>query len=158
MRAAPAIQVSLRRFGQWRAAVLALGGLAIAALCAWLNGRPSPIDAGVFAVVGLSAMAIAALAVSLARVAPMSLRWDGLAWHLADHDAAKGDALPGDIDVAFDLGPWMLLRFKPTAPGARPRIRWLPVQRRGIESQWHGLRCAVYSPRPEPGAGQASES
>jgi hypothetical protein len=39
----------------------------------------------------------------------------------------------------------MLLRFTPDAPA---RMTWLPVQRRGLEAQWHALRCAVYSPRP----------
>ena len=31
------------------------------------------------------------------------------------------------------------------------RVTWLPVQRRGLESQWHALRCAVYSARSSTG-------
>jgi hypothetical protein len=53
--------------------------------------------------------------------------------------------MPGNVAVVIDLGPWMLLRFTADAP---PRTTWLPVQRRGLEAQWHALRCAVYSPRP----------
>jgi hypothetical protein len=87
-------------------------------------------------VVALS-MAMLACAFSLWRVPVQSLRWDGGAWQL--------DGMPGDLKAAIDLGPWMLLMFTPALPG---RTSWLPVQRRGLETQWHALRCAVYSPRP----------
>jgi hypothetical protein len=83
------------------------------------------------------ALTMLALAVSLWRVPAQSLRWDGQVWRL--------DAVPGELTVAVDIGPWMLLRF---TPGAGSRTRWLPVQRRGLEAQWHALRCAVYAPRP----------
>jgi hypothetical protein len=33
----------------------------------------------------------------------------------------------------------------------RRRATWLPVQRRGIERQWHALRCSVHSPHAAPG-------
>jgi hypothetical protein len=78
------------------------------------------------------------LTVSLWRVSARSLRWDGQVWWL--------DAVPGGMKVVIDLGPWMLLSFTPAAPGRL--MSWLPVQRRGLEPQWHALRCAVYSPRP----------
>ena len=42
----------------------------------------------------------------------------------------------------------MLLQFRAHDRSHSPRMIWLPVQRRGLEPQWHGLRCAVYSPRP----------
>jgi hypothetical protein len=42
----------------------------------------------------------------------------------------------------------MLLNF---TPDAAARTSWLPVQRLGLETQWHALRCAVYSPRPMAG-------
>ena len=50
----------------------------------------------------------------------------------------------GTLEVAMDLGGLLLLRLV----GQRRTRVWLPVQRRGLESQWHGLRCAVYSPPP----------
>jgi len=46
--------------------------------------------------------------------------------------------------VAVDLGAFLLLRLVEQ----RRTIVWLPVQRRGVESQWHALRCAAYSPLP----------
>ena len=88
----------------------------------------------------VAVLAMAALVRSLLRTPARSLRWDGQAWHL--------DAVPGDVAVVIDLGPWMLLRFASTDFA---RVTWLPVQRRGIDAQWHALRCAVYSPRPLAG-------
>lgn len=146
MRAAPALQVSLRRFGVWNAAVLALAGLAMAALIAWLITRERPIGMGVWVGTALSVVAAAALAASALRTRPTRLHWDGRSWHLG---SAGADLSQGDLDVTIDLGGWMLLRFIHPAP--TEKVVWLPVQRLGIESQWHALRCAVYSPRPVPG-------
>ncbi len=137
MRASPACQVSLQRFGAWRMAVCSLALTGVAALAGWLLGRESPVSAGWMMLVTAVALTMLALAVSLWRVPAQSLRWDGQAWQL--------DAIPGGLSVAIDLGPWMLLRFMPKAGG---RARWLPVQRCGLEAQWHALRCAVYAPRP----------
>jgi hypothetical protein len=72
---------------------------------------------------------------------PIDLRWDGQAWYLGD---ATSDAVPGELGVMLDLGAWMLLRFKPLPSG---KVVWLPVQRRGLEAEWHALRCAVYASR-----------
>jgi len=83
------------------------------------------------------ALTMLACAVSLWRVPAQSLHWDGQVWQL--------DGVPGELTAAIDIGPWMLLKFTPEMPG---RTSWLPVQRRGLETQWHALRCAVYSPRP----------
>ena len=137
MRASPACQVSLQRFGVWRAAVFLLALSGAAAMTGWLLGRESPVSIEWMMLVAAATLAILILAVSLWRVPAQSLRWDGQAWQL--------DATPGELTVAIDLGPWMLLCFTPES-GGRPR--WLPAQRRGLEAQWHALRCAVYAPRP----------
>ena len=146
MRASPACQVSLRRFGVWRAAVAALTLMAVLAMAAWIAQSPAPISTTLMTSAVLASVACAALAASLWRTPQASLRWDGRLWHL--------DATPGALHVMIDLGPWMLLRFTPEGGG---RARWLPVQRAGLEAQWHALRCAVYSPaqRPPPGRGPA---
>jgi len=137
MRASPACQVSLRRFGVWRAAVLGLGLLGVASVTAWLASREEALSAQLASAIGLAALMMAALVASLLRTPAADLRWDGQVWQLG--------AMPGDLTVVLDLGPWMLLRFTAGAPA---RTTWLPVQRRGLEGQWHALRCAVYSPRP----------
>ena len=53
----------------------------------------------------------------------------------------SGALRPGTLEVAIDLGSFLLLRLR----GGRGAV-WLPVQRRGLEREWHALRCAVYSP------------
>lgn len=75
----------------------------------------------------------------------MSLRWDGLRWHLGPARAAPDALIPGRVLAAVDAGAFLLLRFKPES-GAK--TQWLPVQRAGLEASWPALRRAVYSPRP----------
>ena len=147
MRAAPAFQVSLQRFGVWRGAVLSLVALGVTVMAAWLVTRESPPVSLTFVLVVVVLTLLAALGAALAKTPAVDLRWDGRAWYLG---APSSDAISGELSVAIDLGPWMLLRFSPALPDARARVVWLPVQRRGLESQWHALRCAVYSPRPAP--------
>jgi hypothetical protein len=56
--------------------------------------------------------------------------------------------------VAIDLGGWLLLRFyaEPVRRAAGDAMRrgrtpaWIAVQRRGLEADWHAIRCTVYSP------------
>jgi hypothetical protein len=147
MRAAPAFQVSLRRFGVWRGAVLTLAALAMATMAAWLFTQERPIGIVTWLVTGSSIAAVAVLAARTVRVPPVDLGWDGRTWSVGP---SPDESSPGDLHVAIDLGRWMLLRFNPAAPAGAPAI-WLPVQRLGLESQWHALRCSVYSPRPLPG-------
>ncbi len=142
MRAAPAFQVSLRRFGAWRSAVNLLAALALVAVLAWLWSQQRPIGVGAWALSAVCALAALLPVLQVAKHRPVDLRWDGQAWHLG---AATGDPVAGVLCVMLDLGEWMLLRFKPISSSAST---WLPVQRRGLESQWHALRCAVYASRP----------
>ena len=143
MRASPALHVSLNRFGAWRGAVAALVLLAGSVVLAWLwatdPAQPHHRWSSVLAtLIGAAALGLGA---SLWRIRPCDLRWDGERWHLGDVDGEQ----PGELAVALDLGPWLLLRFK--AHGA---TRWLPVQRRGLEAQWHALRCAVHATPGDP--------
>ena len=165
MRTSPAIDVTLSRFGVWRCAIAVVAAAALAAVWAWwaawaaLNAaQPPPTSTAVLATLVTLSLVIVGLAAVLSRVPCTALRWDGQGWSLqrvpglrTDHTAA-GEPVAGEIIVAIDLGLWMLLRFEPALRGTRLRCVWLPVQRRGIETQWHALRCAVYSPRPAPNA------
>ncbi|HWI10361.1 MAG TPA: hypothetical protein VNU48_03440 [Burkholderiaceae bacterium] len=153
MRAAPAFQVSLRRFGVWRGAVLTVAILAMTTMAAWLSTQERPIGIVAWLATGSSIAVAAALAARAARVPPVDLGWDGQTWSVRRND----EPAPGELHVAIDLGRWMLLRFIPAAPAGAPAI-WLPVQRSGLESQWHALRCAVYAPRPIPGADATGEA
>jgi hypothetical protein len=153
MRAAPAFQISLNRFGIWRAGILGLSVLGIAVLALWLAGRERV--PWVDALTGLSILPLVVLARSLARVPPVDLSWDGRAWSLRPEGQPIDSAQVGDLQVVVDLGPWMLLRFRAEGAGSTRPI-WLPVQVLGIAAQWHALRCAVHAPRPLPVADAAA--
>ena len=149
MRESVFFEASLRRFGVWRGAVLVVGLLAISASTAWAVAMSaSAPERGATVVVALAALlgvATAWTVWSLSRVEPgvLSCR-DGVWTFVPDVGAARSGAL----EVAIDLGAFLLLRLD--RRGAGP---WLPVQRRGLEPQWHALRCAVYA--PPVGAGTA---
>ena len=61
MRPAPACQVSLQRFGVWRASVLVLCALGIASIAGWTFTRERPVDTLLIFVAALSASGIAVL-------------------------------------------------------------------------------------------------
>jgi hypothetical protein len=151
MRASPAFQVSVTRFGVWRVAVLSVLVPAAAVLIAWLVSRDEFTPLWWQLLVGSAGLLLLTLGATLIRVAPMSLRWDTAEWHLGPAASAGNEPWHGRLAVAIDLGPWMLLRFDHDAATRRRRITWLPVQRNGLQSRWHALRCAVYCARPEPG-------
>jgi hypothetical protein len=156
MRASPAFQVVIDRFGVWRMVVLASALAGVIVLLAWLVFSPPMVSATIRWPVAAAALVLLVFGACAARVAPVSLRWDGQLWHLGPPESAGHEPGSGELRVALDFGPWMLLRFEPAQSSWRSRATWLPAQRRGLESRWHALRCAVYSPRPQPGADAAA--
>lgn len=159
MKAAPPVQVTVGRFGAWRLAVGLVMAITVAAVSRWwVTLHADASLAGVWARVafaGAAGLAIAGAA-SLLRQPARSLRWDGQRWHLGLAGQVGHEPAAGRLRVTLDLGGWMMLRFEPE--NSR-RACWIPVQRPGLESSWHALRCAVYSPRPvtgEPSATAAS--
>ena len=152
MRAALQLEVGVVRFGVWRVGSLALAAIVWAALAAWWWAHPTPAPAWVGVVAGIGMLAAAAAALPLRSARPFLLRRNAVQWQLSFVDGARRPAMPGELQVALDLGAWLLLRFIPEAAGGR--ARWLAVQRRGLEPQWHALRCAIYAPLPkQPAAG-----
>ncbi|WP_428419959.1 hypothetical protein [Methylibium sp.] len=142
MRAAPAVTVMVRPGGRVRAALWLLAALAVAVTAVWAVQRAD----------GLAAIAVALVTAGAAwllwqdRCEPvLSLRWDGAVWWLGPASGAA-EPQPGRVAVALDLDGCLLLRFRADAPGPRRSTRWLPLQRRGLEADWHALRCAAYSP------------
>jgi len=154
MHGSPSCTITVTRFAAWRVAVAAVLLAALASLLAWVLGSPLGADAWVRAAVAAAALVSVGLAVSLWRQAPVRLRWDGLAWAMAPA-ADSGAERPGRLEVAIDLGSFLLLRFLPAQAG-RAGGRWIPVGRAGLESEWHAFRCAVHSPVPA-GVAAASE-
>lgn len=150
MRASSPIDIELNRDGLWLGAVVALVLASGATIAAWIvfGDGTVPIAASA-ATVGF-ALAAAALALSAARSPGARLRWNGARWQLGRDAGLPDDLVEGDVAVAIDLGVWMLLRFVADAVDGGG-VTWLPVCRRGLEARWHGLRCAVFSPRSTPG-------
>jgi hypothetical protein len=149
MRASPAFQVTVRRFGVWRVALAFVIAAAAAAIAAWVVSadQASAWPARVAVIVAAGVLLVTAA--SLMRCSPLSLRWDTHTWHLGPASTMGEEPWSGQLAVALDLGPWLLLRFRhEPAPGQRRRITWVPVQRLGLEPHWHALRCAVYCARP----------
>jgi hypothetical protein len=145
MRESVFFELRLRRFGVWRLAVWLVAGAAIMALAAWAAGMwDSQAQSGraLVAVVSTAlALATIVVASSLARVQQGILHCDDGAW---SYTSEAGLRCCGRLEVAMDLGAFLLLRLV----DERQHSVWLPVQRRGVEAQWHGFRCAVYSPPP----------
>ena len=152
MRAAPAVVVDVKPSAHWRATLLVLAGAACASTAVWAWQRGGPAAALVFAMV--AALAVTVLR-SAWRMPVQRLRWDGQGWWLAV--AVPATETPGRLHVALDLGAWLLLRFQPAPDAGARRARWLPLQRRGLEADWHALRCALYSPRPAAPAPAGTE-
>jgi hypothetical protein len=151
MRASPAFQVSIVRFGVWRAAVAAIAALSAGAIVAWWAGDDASRSTAIVWPLALLSVAAIGGGASLLRCAPQRLRWDTQRWLLGGLVAQTDELAPGRLSVAFDLGVWMLLKFEHDLTNGRRRVRWLPVQRLGLEHQWHALRCAVYFARSVPG-------
>jgi hypothetical protein len=148
MRGAPPCAIAVRRFGLWRVLVAAVTTASLAALVAWVLLTPLEPVVLVRGATGLASLALLALAASLFRARAASLRWDGASWTFRDLAFVSAAPLAGELDVAVDLGFFMLLRFTCRVDSRRRSIRWIPVERRGLEREWHSFRCAVYSPRP----------
>ncbi|HEY2560332.1 MAG TPA: hypothetical protein VGI48_11535 [Caldimonas sp.] len=142
MRESLVFEVHLRRFWVWRSAVGAVAFAAVATVLAWGFATSAAHDddsiAVVLAVATVLTLATVAVAVSLARVPAGVLACRDGEWTFASE---AGPSRSGPMVVAIDWGSFLLLRID---AGLHARV-WLPVQRRGLERDWHALRCAVYS-------------
>ena len=153
MHGSPPCAITVARFGAWRAAVAALALGALASLVAWLVSSPLGEGAWVRGGVAVAAIATLALAASLWRQPPARLRWDGLAWTVASPAGAAD--VSGRMEIAVDLGSFLLLRFTPAGRSGPSAGRWIPVGRAGLEHEWHAFRGAVHSPQQVAGPAAA---
>ena len=149
MRTTLACNVALRHFGVWRCAVGVLALLSVASLLAWAVEGRGQWPPAALAAAAAACVVVLVLAVSLAGVEPGTLQLESGRWTFAPAHGAAAEPEAGHVEVALDLGSFMLLSFRPVSgPSSSGAHRWLPAQRRGHEQDWHVLRCAVYSPRP----------
>jgi hypothetical protein len=148
MRSSPALTFTVERFTFWR---LALGVWVLctaAALFAWALLMSAQWGMAVWLVALALTSATGWVAARLSSTGPVLLHWDRQSWRCGPGGSVMPEPASGTLDVTIDLGAWMMLRFTDQRTGKR---RWIAVQRSGLEGQWHALRCAVYSPRPEAG-------
>ena len=145
------MSVRVTRFDRWRFALALLWALAGAGVAATLAAHAGA--ARLHMGLGAAAVALAAAAASLwaSRRSPVVLAWDGQRWTVAGQlPAASPDAQqpgpPVRVSVHVDLGSWLLVSLD--TGGIPVRRLWLPLQRAGLEPQWHALRCALYSRAP----------
>jgi hypothetical protein len=151
-----ALSIEIRTAAAWRFGTAAMTVAAALGFVLWgvtAFDRGAPGLAWLALPAGLAIVA----AVSLRWTRGGRLRWDGAVWHLVDAASSSAGEQPGTMAVALDGGHWMLLRFRVTQADARPRVRWLALSRRELGGAWHALRCAVYSPRPDP-AGRSAQA
>jgi hypothetical protein len=148
MRSFAPAQFTIQHFGLWRAALWVLLAASAASLAAWWFALPGrPVDLSLLAL-AIAFVVLVALVWPLVNPAAVSLRWDARCWHLGPPGSVGREPFRGELSVAIDLGHWLLLRWHPAEGSTGRAPGWLPVQRRGLEPQWHALRCALYSPRP----------
>ena len=148
MRASPPIDIVLNRSGAWLGFVVAVVLAVMTVVTAWIALALRDLTLSRLAALGLAVLTLALLvsALRLTRRIGGRVRWTGRRWELDDAVSRGGQRRTGDVALAIDLGNWLLLRFTYSDEGGTPR--WLPVQRRGHEAQWHALRCALHSSRP----------
>ncbi|MCE3271092.1 MAG: hypothetical protein K0S57_1489 [Ramlibacter sp.] len=136
MHAAPSVSYPVGR-SAFAAALLAL--LTAAGLAAVLAFTLQSTVFGWRQAVAWAAFAVAGLLAAAAwlRSARGVLHWDGLAWQWEE----AGAAASGEPEIALDLQPRLLLRWR-SEGGA---VRWLWLERESAPSHWDALRRAVYS-------------
>ena len=154
MHGSPPCTITVARFTAWRVAVALVALAVLASLAAWMVGSPLAEAGWVRAGVALGALGCLGLAASLWRQPAVRLRWDGTGWAAAPAGHPEAER-PGRLDVAIDLGSFLLLRFVPASGSGRTAARWIPVGRAGLEREWHAFRCAVHSPTPAAGRAPA---
>jgi hypothetical protein len=157
MRGSPSCAVVVRRFVLWRWAVCIVVAASVVSLLAWLLLTPAGQSLAARIAVTFGGAAVLGLGASLLRMPAAALQWDGSSWTL--RDLARPSAAPsaGQLDIALDLGAFLLLKFTSQRAAGRRETRWIPVERRGLEREWHSFRCAVYSPRPAAGPADAAD-
>ncbi len=155
MQAASAVQVTVQRFGVWNLALGLVSATAMSVAATWLVTRDDELPGWSGMLLTASVLIGLLGVVDLFRRQPIVLRWDTQRWHVTDPSRGASDIEVSDMAVVLDLGGWMLLRFRCDVPRRTLRRGWIPMQRSGIESHWHALRCAVYAQgarwaRPHP--------
>jgi hypothetical protein len=79
------------------------------------------------------------------RCTATSLRWDGQRWYVGPAHLIGTEPWDVSVTVRINLASWMLLELRSDQVDFPSRHVWLPLQRHGLETHWHGLRCALFA-------------
>ncbi|RZS47451.1 hypothetical protein [Sphaerotilus mobilis] len=147
MRAPTAVQVDfpLGPERRWQRLLSAAFALVVLTQLIWWSaqsGANTPLTTWM-AAAALSLLATPALAVAFWRLGQPSaqvLRWTGQTWQLLAPGVA---AQVGEVELAIDLGDWLLLRHR----SMQGRHTWVPVAAHPSPLGWHALRCALAASR-----------
>jgi hypothetical protein len=148
-RTAPPVHVLVDRFTVWTAATVVLWIVAACSLAAWFAGWSQSVTMGSDDRLHWLSLALVLPLLfagwRFSRWSAVSLRWDGEQWWLGDPSDVGVEPWCVHPRVRLDFGSWVLLQLEPVTAGPRlpSRYRWLPLQRGGLATQWHGLRCAL---------------
>jgi hypothetical protein len=123
MRPPPAVALSCEDDGRWRLFESGLPGLTSLVLARWGLAQCEVAPSWGWGVSIVAGAAVAVVVWCRWRRLPQRLSWDGARWSLQGAGAAP-PAEVAHLQVAIDLGGWMLLRCVPV--GARAP-RWLAV-------------------------------
>ena len=152
MRAAPPLRVKVERFEVWNALLAGLGALVLGVAGAWWVGNHAGLALWCEWLVGCFTIAsVVGLGTCLRRL-PVVLRWDSQHWYCARQGDTDQEDGPWRVRAPIDWGGFMLLRLEPQDDSNPMTPRWLPVQRLGLQADWHALRCAVHSSRVDHAA------
>lgn len=146
MSAAPPVRIHLVPDPLGRGFALVCTSLAAANLTPWcLSWAGASADLSAVTVTLATAAATVAAAFCWRLLARRvneagALTWDGSVWQWAPE---AENPWQGQVQVMIDLGPWLLLRFRATAPARREC--WLAISRRTSAGQWPAWRAALYA-------------
>jgi hypothetical protein len=168
---APSVIIELAPDRLYGALALLLPAFALVALAVWAWVQLSPDHAGsehVVAIASTSALLACMTLLAARRLHALArhpgllrakstvpswqathLNWDGQAWSLMRSDDGSRQAC--QVAVRLDAGSWLLLQLRalPGQPNAAPVpwTCWLALAQHRLPTDWHALRCALYSTR-----------
>jgi hypothetical protein len=168
-RSAPPVSISLRLEPVWRRLCLMVPAMAGLVCAAWWLDHALNTSLTLGSLTTLSLVTLAALALTsgcagwlLSAVSPTTqprqddaeliLSWNGECWQMAKTGAAPGiTPIALDLHIRIDLGHWLLLSCQQIGDGSGITTRswpgWIALAQRHHCTDWHLLRCALYSSR-----------
>jgi hypothetical protein len=148
MRAAPAFSLPCGIGSAERCVLAAIGGLCAAAVAGalWSHVDAAAGFAGLgrgywIAVVAVAGVAGGGAGWLIAAQTVGAVHWQQGQWTFSRREEVRSEK--GSLEAVFDLGGWMLLRFRPLGG---VRTHWLCVRRQCAGGAWHALRATLFAP------------